>query len=636
VGGRRFIGLVSAVIVSIPFVASALGTYPNPDAFALERSLSKIVAVGVVQGVRSSLDASTGSIVSEYDFKVESVEKGSISGRSLRFVSYGGQYGDMMQFANGYPKFSVGESVRVFLADSPSLGLSVLGGPGLKSKQVITPGPSGISPAAGANAQGYSFSGKWWTISSVGYYINQAGTADIPAGSNDEFAGLKQATWNWWIDPGAYLTFPYWGTTTSQPTVHDDNRNVVGWVASLPGGIIAQATCRSNPFNNNLLECDIEMNDSYLWGMNGEWDRMDVTGIGVHEFGHWLALNDLYGSDDSTQTMYGYSLYGDISKRTIEWGDAMGIRFIYDYWRHAFDIGDVSPNGGDVDSALYGGVANMYDLLIAWVENPQGENRIKYRLGYDPSAEGGLVSSWGSVQTKPDWVGSETADLGAASGSIDSQSGIDQVFFWVDDPPGENYKKFHFGWNLDSNGYTQTWSSIYQAPGWAGSATQGAGVAIANIGGTSRPDLVLAWLDVLVGGGANVHYQIGWDFSTSGVASSWTDPIFAFAVPYYQFGLGVRLADIDFNGRLDMVVSHSEDRRPGNDASYRIGWDISSSGIVSGWSRGFDVRDEWFSSSSGNGVAIMSLATANANALEICFIGVHNVAGTDYIYYVWG
>ena len=49
-----------------------------------------------------------------------------------------------------------------------------------------------------------------------------------------------------------------------------------------------------------------------------------LTSVMTHEFGHWLALNDLYGDDDDQKVMYGY-FNGD----PITSDDILGITSIY-------------------------------------------------------------------------------------------------------------------------------------------------------------------------------------------------------------------------------------------------------------------------------------------------------------------
>lgn len=50
---------------------------------------------------------------------------------------------------------------------------------------------------------------------------------------------------------------------------------------------------------------------------------------GLHKFGHWLTLWDLYDSTDSEKTMYQWTASNEIKKRTLHSDDIAGIKHIY-------------------------------------------------------------------------------------------------------------------------------------------------------------------------------------------------------------------------------------------------------------------------------------------------------------------
>jgi len=56
---------------------------------------------------------------------------------------------------------------------------------------------------------------------------------------------------------------------------------------------------------------------------------MDLQNIATHEFGHGVGLNDVYQTDCSLVTMYGYSDYGETQKRTLEPPDINGLLTLY-------------------------------------------------------------------------------------------------------------------------------------------------------------------------------------------------------------------------------------------------------------------------------------------------------------------
>ena len=65
----------------------------------------------------------------------------------------------------------------------------------------------------------------------------------------------------------------------------------------------------------------------------------------------------------------------------------------------------------------------------------------------------------------------------------------------IDNPAGDNEFRYKVGWDLDSTtGVAASWSSRIDVPG-IGDATDGGGAALADINGNGRPDLVLMGID---------------------------------------------------------------------------------------------------------------------------------------------
>jgi len=81
-----------------------------------------------------------------------------------------------------------------------------------------------------------------------------------------------------------------------------------------------------------IIEFDVMFDTDYLW-QNYPYNTtiwyMDLQNIATHEIGHGLGLDDLYRQACSEETMYGYSYYGEIKKRTLEDGDIKGLQKLY-------------------------------------------------------------------------------------------------------------------------------------------------------------------------------------------------------------------------------------------------------------------------------------------------------------------
>lgn len=95
-------------------------------------------------------------------------------------------------------------------------------------------------------------------------------------------------------------------------------------------GVIAVTTVWYNPATKAIVEFDIMFDTDWTWGdATIDSTKMDLANIATHEFGHGVGLGDVYETACSEVTMYGYSNYGDIGKRTLEQPDIIGLQTLY-------------------------------------------------------------------------------------------------------------------------------------------------------------------------------------------------------------------------------------------------------------------------------------------------------------------
>ena len=109
-----------------------------------------------------------------------------------------------------------------------------------------------------------------------------------------------------------------------------DKANTLIWGDYPTSGIIAVTIVWYNVVTKTILEFDIVFDTDYAWGDAKENpDVMDLQNIATHELGHGAGLDDLYQSAAYRETMYGYSVSGEISKRDLYIGDKAGITKLY-------------------------------------------------------------------------------------------------------------------------------------------------------------------------------------------------------------------------------------------------------------------------------------------------------------------
>jgi len=118
-------------------------------------------------------------------------------------------------------------------------------------------------------------------------------------------------------------------------TISPDQKNEIMFGDIQNSGAIAVAIVwgifSGPPSVRELVEYDVVFdNADYTWGdATSNPLVMDFENIATHEFGHATGMADLYTSQCSEQTMYGYANYGEINKRTLEAGDIKGVQELY-------------------------------------------------------------------------------------------------------------------------------------------------------------------------------------------------------------------------------------------------------------------------------------------------------------------
>jgi hypothetical protein len=120
-----------------------------------------------------------------------------------------------------------------------------------------------------------------------------------------------------------------------------DYKNVISFGNYSDPNVIAVTTVWYNPATKEIVEFDIMLDVDWNWGdavlqcnsnetfTNSSCKVMDLQNILTHEFGHGIGLGDVYDSACSEVTMYGYSDYGEVKKRTLEQPDITGLQTLY-------------------------------------------------------------------------------------------------------------------------------------------------------------------------------------------------------------------------------------------------------------------------------------------------------------------
>ena len=157
------------------------------------------------------------------------------------------------------------------------------------------------------------------------------------------------------------------------------------------------------------------------------------------------------------------------------------------------------------------------------IDNPPGLNRGVYRVGRSLDANGNVTGGWTGWIDVPDWFSLENQGGGIAVADLNGDGTQDLIVFMIDNPPGLNRGVYQVGRSLDANGnVTGGWTGWIDVPNWFSCENQGGGIAVADLNGDGKQDLVVFMIDNPPGLNRGV-YQVGPSLDADGnVTGGWT------------------------------------------------------------------------------------------------------------------
>jgi hypothetical protein len=262
------------------------------------------------------------------------------------------------------------------------------------------------------------------------------------------------------------------------------------------------------------------------------------------------------------------------------------------------------------------------ELIVLRVDNPTpGPNRGFYRVGRRLDAQGNITGGWGPWIEVPQWNSNENQGAGIAVADF-GNDGFGLIVFQIEHRvPGPNQGSYRIGRKLDAQGnVTGGWTDWKVVPGWGSWRDQGAAIAVADLDGDGRPELIVFHID---GFHTDTNrrpnkgfYRVGIGLTRNGQVSSWSDWFEVDWFSWFNQGAGVAVTDLDGNGRPELIVFQIDDPPQENAGWFRVGWNLDPQGKVQdGWGPWvkFDGWGSW--EDQGGGLALASFGAGRPKAV---------------------
>ncbi len=229
---------------------------------------------------------------------------------------------------------------------------------------------------------------------------------------------------------------------------------------------------------------------------------------------------------------------------------------------------------------MYVPLTDVYDNgeKVAYSANvfiPSGstQNELKTKLLWVLETEVDKWPIFSDTATKTYGGKKEYASVGSDTYDIDNNGKLDVVVGAVHSDTGIDGYAYSVWFDMDENGETKDMTAMNVSPVEFTKHSDGGGVAVADLDGSGEPDVLCMAVDSKSGNDQFV-YAIGYNMDEDGTIanSSWTSLIYGPSVGGSTEGAGATIADLDGNGKQEIIFMYINDPKGANKFYYQILW----------------------------------------------------------------
>ncbi len=175
------------------------------------------------------------------------------------------------------------------------------------------------------------------TMGGIRWFENGTVKYKITGGTSDQNTAIVSAeeTWDGFVSTRDFARDD--GSPSDNPC---GGVNEIEWVSiDGEGNVLAATSVCRNVVTKEIVGFRMFFDTDEDWATDESSDKMDVENVASHEWGHVMGLGHTNKPKSGCLTMYNFAEEGETQKRTLGWGDKLGMDVLY-------ATGDTGPGPG--------------------------------------------------------------------------------------------------------------------------------------------------------------------------------------------------------------------------------------------------------------------------------------------------